>query len=111
MTSAADDVFAALASPARRELLNLLLGGPSTVNDLAAHFDMRRPSVSEHLRVLKDAGLVSERKTGRQRHYQLEPRPLMDLGEWLHPYERFWRDRMRALRQVLDDETEEKHEP
>jgi len=102
--AATDEMFAALASPARRELLQLLLGGTKTVNELAAHFDMRRPSVSEHLKVLKDAGLVSERKSGRQRYYQLEPRPLLELKDWLHPYERFWRDRMKALRTVLDEE-------
>jgi DNA-binding transcriptional ArsR family regulator len=99
----ADDVFAALASPPRREVLQLLLGGPRTVNDLASHFDMRRPSLSEHLRVLREAGLVSERKVGRERHYQLEPRPFADLGEWLDPYERFWRERLTALRDVLED--------
>lgn len=88
-----DDVSAALASPPRREVLRLLLEGPHTVNGLACHFGMRRPSVSEHLRVLREAGLVSERKVGRERHYQLEPRPLVDLQEWLHPYERFWRER------------------
>lgn len=98
-----DGVFAALASPARREVLRLLLDGPRTVNDIASHFEMRRPSVSEHLRVLRDAGLVSERKAGRERHYQLEPDPLMDLREWLHPYEQFWRDRLTALRDVLED--------
>lgn len=98
-----DDVFAALASPPRREVLRLLLDGPRTVNDLASHFDMRRPSVSEHLRVLRDAGLVSERKAGRERHYQLEPRPLLELRDWLHPYERFWRERMKALHDVLED--------
>jgi DNA-binding transcriptional ArsR family regulator len=99
----ADDVFAALASPARRELLRLLLGGLRTVNDLASHFDMRRPSVSEHLKVLRDAGLVSERKVGRERHYQLEAQPLMDLQEWLHPYERFWREHLKSLRDVLEE--------
>jgi len=98
-----DDVFAALASPARREVLRLLLDGPRPVNDIASHFDMRRPSVSEHLRVLRDAGLVSERRAGRERRYELEPDPLMDLREWLHPYERFWRDRLAALRDVLED--------
>lgn len=98
-----DDVFAALASPARREVLRLLLEGPRTVNDIASHFEMRRPSVSGHLRVLREVGLVSERKTGRERRYQLEPDPLMDLWEWLHPYEQFWRDRMKALRDVLED--------
>jgi DNA-binding transcriptional ArsR family regulator len=99
----ADDVFAALASPPRREVLQLLLGGPRTVNDLASHFDMRRPSLSEHLRVLREAGLVSERKVGRERHYQLESQPFADLGEWLHPYERFWRERLTALHDVLED--------
>ncbi|NEE03812.1 ArsR/SmtB family transcription factor [Phytoactinopolyspora halotolerans] len=103
MTTLTDDVFAALASPARRELLRLLLDGPRTVNDLASHFDMRRPSVSEHLKILRDAGLVSERKVGRERHYQLEAEPLMELQEWLHPYERFWRARAKALRDVLEE--------
>jgi DNA-binding transcriptional ArsR family regulator len=105
VTALTDDIFTALASPARRELLRLLLDGPRTVNDLASHFDMRRPSVSEHLRVLRDAGLVSERKVGRERHYRLEARPLMELQEWLHPYERFWRERLKALRDILDEET------
>lgn len=98
-----DDVFGALASPARREVLRLLLDGPRTVNDLASHFDMRRPSVSEHLRVLREAGLVSERRAGRERRYRLEAEPLMDLREWLGPYERFWRERLKALRDVLED--------
>jgi DNA-binding transcriptional ArsR family regulator len=71
--------------------------------DLASHFDMRRPSVSEHLRVLRSAGLVSERRAGRERHYQLEPRPLMEVRDWLDPYEQFWRDRLNALRDVLED--------
>jgi DNA-binding transcriptional ArsR family regulator len=98
-----DDVFAALASPARREVLRLLLDGPRTVNDLASHFNMRRPSVSEHLRVLRSAGLVSERRAGRERRYQLDPRPLMEVRDWLDPYEQFWRDRLNALRDVLED--------
>jgi DNA-binding transcriptional ArsR family regulator len=100
----ADGVFAALASPVRRDLLRLLLEGPRTVGDLASHFDMRRPSVSEHLRVLREAGLVSERKTGRERHYRLEGGPLLDLQEWLHPYEIFWRRRLKALRDVLEED-------
>lgn len=98
-----DDVFAALASPARREVLRLLLDGPRTVNDLASNFDMRRPSVSEHLRVLREAGLVSEQRAGRERRYQLEPRPFLEVREWLDPYERFWRDRIKSLRDVLED--------
>lgn len=98
-----DDVFAALASPARREVLRLLLDGPRTAGDVAAHFDMRRPSVSEHLRVLREAGLVTERRAGRERRYQLEPQPLMEVRDWLDPYERFWKDRLKNLRDVLED--------
>ncbi|WP_141581619.1 helix-turn-helix transcriptional regulator [Actinomadura sp. WMMA1423] len=98
------DVFAALASPVRRELTALLLDGPRPVNDLAAHFSMSRPSVSEHLKVLRDAGLVSERRSGRQRLYRLEAAPLRELSQWLSPYERFWREKLSNLRDLLDEE-------
>jgi DNA-binding transcriptional ArsR family regulator len=74
------------------------------VQQLADHFDMRRPSISEHLKVLRDAGLVSERKQGRQRYYHLEAAPLMELQEWLQPYERFWRERFANLRKLLEEE-------
>ncbi|MBY8872500.1 metalloregulator ArsR/SmtB family transcription factor [Micromonospora sp. PLK6-60] len=97
------DVFAALASPTRREVLRLLRDrGEQPVQSLADHFDMRRPSLSEHLRVLKDAGLVTERPAGRQRLYALRPEPLRELADWLTPYERFWRERIAGLREVLD---------
>jgi DNA-binding transcriptional ArsR family regulator len=98
------DVFAALASPARREILRLLLDGPRAAGDLAAHFQMRRPSVSEHLRLLREAGLVSERRSGRNRYYHLEAERLTEVRDWLAPYERLWRGRLRELRSLLDDE-------
>jgi DNA-binding transcriptional ArsR family regulator len=103
----ATDVFAALASPARREILRLLLDGPRPAGELAAHFQMRRPSVSEHLRLLRDAGLVSERRSGRHRYYHLEAERLIEVRDWLAPYERFWRSRLRGLRALLDDESQE----
>jgi DNA-binding transcriptional ArsR family regulator len=104
-TNAPPDVFAALANPTRRELLRLLLDrGPQPVQRLASHFDMRRPSVSEHLKVLRDAGLISERRSGRQRLYQLEPLPLREVRDWLTPYERFWREKLASLRDLLDEE-------
>lgn len=98
-----DRVFAALASPVRREVLRLLREhGPQPVQQLSGHFAMARPSFSEHLKVLREAGLVSERKAGRQRFYQLEAVPLSDVQDWLSPFERFWRDKLVALRDVLD---------
>jgi DNA-binding transcriptional ArsR family regulator len=99
------DVFAALANPTRRELLGLLLSrGPLPVQELAAHFAMSRPSVSEHLKVLKDAGLVHEQRNGRQRHYHLDAEPLLSVSRWLTPYERFWREKLTNLRALLDEE-------
>jgi DNA-binding transcriptional ArsR family regulator len=108
---AVDVLFTALASPVRRELLRLLLDGPRTAGDLAAHFAMSRPSVSEHLRVLRDAGLVAETRRGRERHYQLEAGPLMELSDWLTPYERFWRERLTGLRTLLDEAEDQQEEP
>jgi DNA-binding transcriptional ArsR family regulator len=101
--SRVDDVFAALANPTRRALLGLLLDrSPQPMQQLASNFPMRRPSVSEHLKVLRDAGLVSRRKTGRQWHYQLEPEQFAQMQEWLSPYEQFWRQRP-ACRPDLPD--------
>ncbi|WP_307801931.1 metalloregulator ArsR/SmtB family transcription factor [Microbispora triticiradicis] len=101
---AEDAIFAALASPVRREVLRLLREqGPQSVQDLASGFAMARPSFSEHLRVLREAGLVSERRDGRRRLYRLEAVPLVRVRDWLDPYERFWRDRLSALRDLLDD--------
>jgi DNA-binding transcriptional ArsR family regulator len=101
------DVFAAVASPVRRSLLGLLLDrGPLPVQQLAAHFDMTRPSVSEHLKVLRDVGLVREHKSGRHRFYQLEPQPLQELADWLSPYERFWRQKLAGLHDLLDTQAE-----
>lgn len=101
---AEDAIFAALASPVRREVLRLLRErGPQSVQDLASGFAMARPSFSEHLRVLRDAGLVSERRDGRRRLYRLEAVPLVRVRDWLDPYERFWRGRLTGLRDLLDD--------
>lgn len=101
-TEPLDEVFGALANPTRRDILDALLGGELTVGELAARFDMARPSVSEHLRALREAGLVTERQEGRHRFYRVTGEPMAELIGWLTPYERFWRGRMIALGDVLD---------
>lgn len=100
------DVFAVLANPVRRQLLEALREGPRAVNDLAGRFELSRPAVSEHLQVLRNAQLVSEERRGRQRYYHLEAEPLAEVGEWLHPFEHYWRARMRSLRDLLDEENQ-----
>ena len=99
-----DDVFGALANPVRRELLQALRGGPVSAGDLAARFELSRPAVSEHLQVLRRVCLVREEARGRQRFYHLQPEPLEEVGLWLHPFEHYWRERMRSLRDLLDEE-------
>ncbi|MGW2371835.1 MULTISPECIES: ArsR/SmtB family transcription factor [Kitasatospora] len=99
------DVFSALANPVRRRLLESLRSGPRAAGELAGDFELSRPAVSEHLAVLKSARLVREEPRGRHRYYHLEPDPLAEVEEWLHPFERYWRQRMRSLRDVLEKES------
>jgi DNA-binding transcriptional ArsR family regulator len=111
MLDSIDTVFAALANPTRRELLRLLRDeGEQPVQYLADHFAMQRPSISEHLKVLREAGLVSEQKQGRHRYYRLQEAPLQALQQWLKPYERFWQDRMTNLETLLAEECEGHHD-
>jgi DNA-binding transcriptional ArsR family regulator len=97
-----DDVFGALANPVRRRILEHLRAGPRAVTDLAGEFDLGRPAISEHLQVLKQSGLVREEPRGRHRYYHLEPVPLARVEEWLHPFERYWRARIRSLRDLVE---------
>jgi DNA-binding transcriptional ArsR family regulator len=100
-----DDVFLALANPIRRRLLRLLADGPRTAGDLASQFELSRPAIAEHLQVLRRVALVRDVPSGRQRHYHLNAEPLAQVGDWLHPFERFWRERLRSFAGVAEEET------
>jgi DNA-binding transcriptional ArsR family regulator len=96
------DVYGAIADPTRRRLLDLLALAGLSVGELAAPFAMSRPAVSQHLRVLRDAGLVREQRVGRQRIYQLAPDGLREVDLWLGSYRRFWENRLAAFGSYLD---------
>lgn len=100
------EVFSALANPVRRRLLELLIDSPRNAGALAAEFDLSRPAISEHLRVLRHAGLVRDSVHGRERVYELAPEPLAEIGTWLRPFEAYWRDRLRTLADLLEGEPE-----
>lgn len=91
------DRFAALADGTRRHVLEQLAGGDLAVAELTAGLDISQAAVSQHLRVLRDAGLVTARKQGRYRYYQLRPAGLTELRVWLDELERFWQQRLGAL--------------
>jgi DNA-binding transcriptional ArsR family regulator len=95
------DVFTAISHPARRRMLDLLVDTDRSVNAIAGHFKMSRPAVSQHLRILLDAGLVTEQRHGRERRYHFVPERLGPVRDWIARYERFWDDRLQRLQKLL----------
>jgi DNA-binding transcriptional ArsR family regulator len=91
-----------LAEPNRRRILDLLLAGERPVGRLVEETDLSQPSVSKHLRVLRDAGLVEVRSEAQRRVYRLRPEPLRTVDEWLRPYRRLWAARLDALGEHLE---------
>jgi DNA-binding transcriptional ArsR family regulator len=100
---ATTDVFTAIADPTRRGLLDQLRRGEQTVLGLARPFAVTLSAVSQHLKLLRAVGLVSVRRAGRERYYRLNARPLHDVADWVGRYERFWRGKLDALRDHLDE--------
>ena len=90
-------IFRALADPTRRAILDRLRDGDSPVGSIAREFTMSRPAVSKHLRILRKARLVSERKDGRQRICTLRAEPLRDVEFWLSEYRSYWQGTLRRL--------------
>ncbi|NVB38720.1 helix-turn-helix transcriptional regulator [Pseudenhygromyxa sp. WMMC2535] len=94
-------VFGAISHPARRRMLDLLVDGDRPVKAIAANFEMSRPAVSQHLRILLQAGLVTEQRCGRERRYRLVPEQLSPVRDWIAHYERFWDDNFDRLARHL----------
>ena len=92
-----------LAEPHRRRILDLLRDDERSVNDLVAEVGISQPSMSKHLRVLRDAGLVDVRVDAQRRVYRLQAEPLREIDEWLRPYRAAWSKRLDALERHLDD--------
>ena len=97
-----NDVFHAIAHPARRKILVLLKHGERPARELAEPFGVSFPAISQHLKILKEAALVSERREGRQRIYQLQPRPLRAVVSWAEEFETYFSARLDALSEQLD---------
>jgi DNA-binding transcriptional ArsR family regulator len=97
------DVFRAIADPTRRAILDRLRAGPAPVNELASEFEQSRPAISKHLRVLRDARLVTEQRAGRERLYQLRPAPLQRVMGWIEGYRSFWQHNLTQLKRYLED--------
>jgi DNA-binding transcriptional ArsR family regulator len=97
------DAFNAVAEPRRRDILNHLLLQERTVSDLVAALGMEQPSVSKHLRVLKDVGLVRMRCEGRHKFYQMNADAIRPLYEWAGTFKRFWRHQLESVKQRAEE--------
>ena len=102
------DVFQALADPTRRAILSLLRQGSQPVGSIARDFPISRPAISRHLRILREAELVTEIKVGRNRLYELNAEPLKNVDDWLAHYRHMWQHQLRNLKRFVE-EKERKH--
>jgi DNA-binding transcriptional ArsR family regulator len=98
------DAFVALADPTRRRIVDLLARGEQPAGELAKRFTLTQPAVSQHLRALRDAGLVRVRQDAQRRIYSLDPRGLAEVDAWLSRYRAFWSGHLDALERALHDE-------
>ena len=101
-----EDALKAIAAPHRRQILRLVRTGELSAGEIAAHFDVTRPAVSQHLNVLKEAGLLSERRNGTRRLYRARPQGLAELRVFL---EEFWDERLEALKIEAEQEERKGH--
>jgi DNA-binding transcriptional ArsR family regulator len=97
-----ESAFAVLAEPNRRAILSVLSLSERSVNELMLELRMPQPSVSKHLKVLKNGGFVESRVEAQRRVYRLNPKPLQEVDAWLEPFRRFWSTHVDALEKHLD---------
>lgn len=101
-TRRVESVFEVIAEPNRRAILSLLVSSQQSVGEIERHLRMPQPTVSKHLRILRDAGFVESTVDAQRRLYRLRPEPLQEIDAWLAPFRRFWSAHLDALERHLD---------
>ena len=102
-------VFEVVVEPHRRAILDALRAGDRSVGELVPMLGLAQPTVSKHLKALREAGLVTVHPQAQRRYYRLRPEPLRELDAWLRPYRESWADRLEALGRHLDAQPDEGH--
>ncbi|MEK5417490.1 ArsR/SmtB family transcription factor [Paenibacillus sp. FSL L8-0708] len=108
VAEAGHDVFQAIADPTRRSLLKLLASKEMSIASITDCYPISRTAVNKHLQVLSDAQLVSSQKVGRETRYKLQPEPLLELQDWLAFFEGYWANKLFALKEYVEDDSDEK---
>ncbi|QEL01390.1 winged helix-turn-helix transcriptional regulator [Olivibacter sp. LS-1] len=98
------DVFQAIADPTRRAIIQLIAKQPLNLNTVADRFDISRPAVSKHIRILTECGLITIHQKGRERFCNANLRSLKEVSEWVEKYRTFWNDRLDTLEDLLNNE-------
>src|SRR6187401_1143653 len=105
MTQPRLDAFQVIGDPSRRKMLMLLAKDSLTINNLADNFDMSRPAVSKHIKILYNAGFISIRDIGRERYCTLKQNGFNELQEWINYFDKFWNIKLKKLEMLLDQKT------
>jgi DNA-binding transcriptional ArsR family regulator len=95
------DVFQAIADPTRRAIIGLLSEKPLHLNGIASHFDVSRPAISQHIKLLEDCGLIEIQQQGRERYCQIRPEQLKEVADWVQTFKKLWDKRLDKLEQFL----------
>jgi len=98
------DVYQAIADPNRRAIINLLAGNKLTLNGVADHFDVSRPAISKHVKILTECGLIVIRQQGRERYCEADLKALNEVSTWVDQYKAFWTEKLDALGRFLENE-------
>ena len=110
MTPQTLDAFQVIADPSRRQILNLLSNNSLTINALAENFDMSRPAVSKHIKILSGAGFISIQDIGRERYCMLKRDGFNELQDWINYFDKFWVSKLQKLQEILNDKSNHKND-
>jgi DNA-binding transcriptional ArsR family regulator len=101
MTSTRRDAFQAIADPTRRQIINLIAYQPLNLNTIAENFEVSRPAISQHIKILIECGLINIKKNGRERYCEARLEPLNEVAQWIEPYRKSWEERFNKMDDLL----------
>lgn len=96
------DVFQAIADPTRRDIINLIAHEPMNLNTIAKNFDVSRPAISQHIKILIECGLINVNKSGRERYCEAKLEQLSEVSAWVEQYRKMWEERFNRMDQILE---------
>ncbi|MES2277809.1 MAG: metalloregulator ArsR/SmtB family transcription factor [Bacteroidota bacterium] len=105
------DVFQAIADPTRREIINLIAYNPLNLNAIADNFDVSRPAISQHIKILMECGLINIKKQGRERYCEVQVQPLNEVTDWIANFRKMWDDRFDRMDDILNEMKLNQHKP